>query len=183
METNNSPLSVEGAGKTTNFSWNATAFFADLTKRNIFAQQKHFAFCKVSGLEGFEEALAKMQSSTAFVCVSDISDGYTDINNTPHTRRVKTVFLAMRHAIDDMNARERCMETMRELFRQFMSVLILEQTKLQQHCIYIDPRISFQEIDRYFLSGCACAYFQLAIDTYTDLQFNEAEWADAQSAV
>lgn len=182
METNNSPLSVEGAGKTTNFSWNATAFFADLTKRNIFAQQKHFAFCKVSGLEGFEEALAKMQSSTAFVCVSDISDGYTDINNTPHTRRVKTVFLAMRHAIDDMNARERCMETMRELFRQFMSVLILEQTKLQQHCIYIDPRISFQEIDRYFLSGCACAYFQLAIDTYTDLQFNEAEWENTQSA-
>jgi hypothetical protein len=182
METNNSPLSVEGAGKSTNFSWNATAFFADLTKRNIFAQQKHFAFCKVSGLEGFEEALAKMQSSTAFVCVSDISDGYTDINNTPHTRRVKTVFLAMRHTIDDMNARERCMETMRELFRQFMSVLILEQTKLQQHCIYIDPRISFQEIDRYFLSGCACAYFQLAIDTYTDLQFNEAEWTDTQSA-
>ena len=173
---------MEGAGKTTNFSWNATAFFADLTKRNIFAQQKHFAFCKVSGLEGFEEALAKMQSSTAFVCVSDISDGYTDINNTPHTRRVKTVFLAMRHAIDDMNARERCMETMRELFRQFMSVLILEQTKLQQHCIYIDPRISFQEIDRYFLSGCACAYFQLAIDTYTDLQFNEAEWENTQSA-
>lgn len=165
-----------------NFNWNATAFFSDLTMRNIFAQQKHFTFCKVSGLEGFEEALAKMQSSTAFVCVSDISDGYTDINNTPHTRRVKTVFLAMRHAIDDMNARERCMETMRELFRQFMSVLILEQTKLQQQCIYIDPRISFQEIDRYFLSGCACAYFQLAIDTYTDLQFNEAEWAETQSA-
>ena len=161
-----------------NFSWNATAFFADLTKRNIFAQQKHFAFCKVSGLEGFEEALAKMQSSTAFVCVSDISDGYTDINNTPHTRRVKTVFLAMRHAIDDMNARERCMETMRELFRQFMSVLIMEQTKLQQHCIYIDPRISFQEIDRYFLSGCACAYFQIAVDTYTDLQFNQDEWEE-----
>ena len=165
-----------------NFNWNATAFFSDLTRRNIFAQQKHFSFCKVSGLEGFEEALAKMQSSTAFVCVSDISDGYTDINNTPHTRRVKTVFLAMRHAIDDMNARERCMETMRELFRQFMSVLILEQTKLQQHCIYIDPRIVFQEIDRYFLSGCACAYFQLAIDTYTDLQFNVAEWAETQSA-
>lgn len=182
METNNSPLSVEGAGKSTNFSWNATVFFADLTKRNIFAQQKHFAFCKVSGLEGFEEALAKMQSSTAFVCVSDISDGYTDINNTPHTRRVKTVFLAMRHAIDDMNARERCMESMRELFRQFMSVLILEQTKLQQHCIYIDPRISFQEINRYFLSGCACAYFQIAVETYTDLQFNEAEWAESQSA-
>ena len=82
----------------------------------------------------------------------------------------------MRHAIDDMTARDRCMETMRELFRQFMSKLILEQTKLQENCIYLDPRISFQEIDRYFFSGCACAYFQIAVDTYTDLRFNPEEW-------
>ncbi len=159
-----------------NFSWNATAFFQDLTRRNKLAKNRHFTFCKVSSLEGFEETMAKLQGSTAFVCVSDVSEGFTDINNTPHTRRVKTVFLAMRHAIDDMNARQRCMETMRELFRQFMSVLILEQTKLNEHCIYIDPRISFHEINRYFLSGCACAYFQIAVDTYTDLQFNKEEW-------
>lgn len=161
-----------------NFSWNATAFFEQLTHRNKFAKDKHFTFCRVSGLEGFEEALANMQSSTAFVCASDISQGYTDINNTPHTRRVKTVFLAMRHAIDNMLARQTCMDTMRELFRQFMSVLILEQTKLQEHSIYLDPRISFQEIDRYFFSGCACAYFQIAVDTYTDLQYNSEEWTE-----
>jgi hypothetical protein len=82
----------------------------------------------------------------------------------------------MRHAIDDMKARERCMNTMRELFRQFMSVLIMEQTRLQEHSIYVDPRISFQEIDRYFLSGCACAYFQIGVETYTDLQYNTDEW-------
>jgi len=161
-----------------NFSWNATAFFENLTQRNKFAQEKHFKFCRVSGLDGFEEALAKMLSTTAFICVSDISQGFTDINNTPHTRRVKTVFLAMRHAIDNMEARLRCMDMMRELFRQFMSVLILEQTKLQEHCIYLDPRISFQEIDRYFFSGCACAYFQIAVDTYTDLQYNSEEWTE-----
>ena len=162
----------------TNFSWNATAFFQDLTQRNKLAQEKRFTFCRVSGLEGFEEALAKMLTKTAFVCVSDISQGFTDINNTPHTRRVKTVFLAMRHAIDDLKARQRCKDNMRELFRQFMSVLILEQTKLQEHSIYLDPRISFQEIDRYFLSGCACAYFQIAVDTYTDLQYNSDEWSE-----
>ena len=160
------------------FNWNATAFFEDLTKRNKFARSKKFTFCRVSGLDGFEEALAKMLTKTAFVCVSDISQGFTDINNTPHTRRVKTVFLAMRHAVDNMEARQSCMDMMRELFRQFMSVLILEQTKLQEHSIYIDPRISFQEIDRYFFSGCACAYFQIAVDTYTDLQFNKAEWTE-----
>ena len=161
-----------------NFSWNATAFFESLTQRNKFAQEKHFKFGRVSGLDGFEEALAKMLSTTAFICVSDISQGFTDINNTPHTRRVKTVFLAMRHAIDNMEARQRCMDVMRELFRQYMSVLILEQTKLQEHSIYLDPRISFQEIDRYFFSGCACAYFQIAVDTYTDLQYNSEEWTE-----
>lgn len=160
------------------FNWDATSFFEGLTKRNKFAQSKKFTFCRVSGLDGFEEALAKMLTKSAFVCVSDISQGFTDINNTPHTRRVKTVFLAMRHSLDNMVARQTCMDTMRELFRQFMSVLILEQTRLQQHSIYVDPRISFQEIDRYFFSGCACAYFQIAVDTYTDLQFNEAEWTE-----
>ena len=160
------------------FNWDATSFFEGLTKRNKFAQSKKFTFCRVSGLDGFEEALAKMLTKTAFVCVSDISQGFTDINNTPHTRRVKTVFFAMRHSLDNMVARQSCMDTMRELFRQFMSVLILEQTKLQEHSIYIDPRISFQEIDRYFFSGCACAYFQIAVDTYTDLQFNSEEWTE-----
>lgn len=167
-----------GTQEVSTFSWNASKFFADLTARNKFARSKHFTFCRVSGLDGFEEALAKMMTKTAFVCVSDISQGFTDINNTPHTRRVKTVFLAMRHAIDNMEARQSCMDIMRELFRQFMSVLIMEQTRLQEHSIYIDPRISFQEIDRYFFSGCACAYFQIAVETFTDLQFNNDEWTE-----
>ena len=81
--------------------------------------------------------------------------------------------LAKRHKIDDM--------TLRELFRQYMSLLILEKTKLEQHCIYLDPRISFNEIDRYFFSGCVCAYFQIAVDVYTDLRYNEDEWTDAHS--
>ena len=120
--------------------------------------------------------MAHMQRTTAFVCVSDIANGFTELNNTPHTRRVKTVFLAKRHKIDDMAARTRCMETLRELFRQYMSLLILEKTKLEQHCIYLDPRISFNEIDRYFFSGCACAYFQIAVDVFTDLRYNADEW-------
>lgn len=160
--------------QTTN--WNATQFFEQLTASNRLATSENFVFCRVSGLEGFEEALEQMQSAAAFVCVSDIADGYTELNNTPRTRRVKTVFLAMRHAINDMEARNECMETMRELFRQFMSVLTLERVKLEQDCIYIDPRISFNEIDRYFFSGCACAYFQIAIDKYTDLRYNANEW-------
>ena len=161
-------------------NWNATAFFEKLTETNRLAQQEHFRFCSVSGLQGFEEALAAMGSTTAFVCVGDNSDGYTDINNSPHTRRIKTVFMAMRHALDSQDARLECIYTMRELFRQFMSVLILEKTKLQEDNIYLDPRVRFTEIPQYFASGCACAYFQIAVDIYTDLRLNPSEWSSAK---
>ena len=159
-----------------NINWDATAFFQRLTSSNKYAKSKSFTFAKVSGLDGFEEALNQLQSATAIVAVSDISQGYIEVNNSPHTRRVKTVFLAMRHALGDMTARQECMNTMRELFRQFMTKLILEKTKQEQHNIYLDPRISFQEIDQYFFSGCACAYFQIAVDTYTDLRYDPTEW-------
>lgn len=156
--------------------WSATDFFQNLIAKNKLANTNQFVFCKVSGLEGFEEALHAMQSASAFCCVSDIADGYTELNNTPRTRRIKTVFLAMRHTIDDMDARNECMETMRELFRQFASQLILEKTRLEENCIYIDPRITFNEIDRYFFNGAAGAYFQIAVDVFTDLRYNADEW-------
>lgn len=164
-------------------NWNATAFFENLTRSNRLATDKNFVFCQVSGLDGFEEALGEMQTANNFVCVSDIADGYTELNNTPRTRRVKTVFFAMRHAIDDMAARADCFDVMQELFRQFMSVLILQRIKLEEQCIYIDPRITFNEIDRYFFSGCACAYFQVAVDKYTDLRYNADEWQDHYAEV
>lgn len=80
-----------------------------------------------------------------------------------------------------MDARNECMETMRELFRQLMSRLTLERVRIEQNCIYIDPRISFNEIDRFFFSGCACAYFQIAVDVYTDLRVDYSEWIDLRS--
>ena len=159
-----------------NGRWDAAKFFEELTATNKLAQQEQFVFCRVSGLDGFEEAVNQAQTQRAFVCVSDIADGYTELNNTPRTRRVKTVFLAMRHAAEDMAARSECMETMRELFRQFMSRLLPEKVRLEQNCIYLDPRISFNEIDRYFFNGAAGAYFQIAVDVFTDLRFNPQEW-------
>ena len=161
---------------TTVSNWDATTFFERLTDTNILARNKKFRFCKVSGLQGFEDALASMQTTTAFVCVSDTAEGYTELNTTPRTRRVKTVFFAMRHQLGNMAARLDCFDTMRELFRQYMSVLILEQTKLQERSLYLDPRIRFSEIPEYFASGCACASFQIAVDIYTDLRYNQSEW-------
>ena len=102
---------------TTVSNWDATSFFERLTAINILARNKKFRFCKVSGLQGFEDALAAMQTTTAFVCISDTAEGYTELNNSPRTRRVKTVFFAMRHQLGNMAARLDCFDTMPNTLR------------------------------------------------------------------
>jgi hypothetical protein len=156
--------------------WDAATFFEKLTAWNKLANEQNFVFCHVSSLDGFEEALNQMQNASALVCICDESNGYTELNNSPHTRRIKTIFLAQRHQIDNMIARGEAMETLRELFRQFMTALIPERTRKQENNIYIDSQISFTEIDRYFFNGAACAFFQIAVDIFTDLRFNAEEW-------
>ena len=158
------------------YNWDAAAFFERLPKSNRLASENESRFDRVSSLEGYHTLISTSTSMKACVAVSDTSEGGTEMNNTPHTRRVKTVFLFMRHKADDMSARQKCLETMNELFRQFLSVLIQEKTRLSEDCIYIDPYIKFHEIDKYFYTGGACAFFQIAVDTFTDLSFNPDEW-------
>lgn len=179
MPDNNIPPKMPPVGPILkNYNWDATTFFEKLTAKNRLAQEIGFVSHRVSGLEGFEECLHDMQECTAFIAISDIAQGYTELNNTPHTRRVKTVFFAMRHAIDDMTARQECMDIMREIFRQFMSVLIQEKVRVMKEHIYLDPRITFVEMPQFFFSGCACAHFQVATDVYTDLRYNFDEWTE-----
>ena len=159
-----------------NYNWDATAFFRDLAERNKLAQEKGYRFARVSGLAGLEEFIEQAQTATAAICVSDVSPGFTEMNNTPHTRRVKTVFLMKRHALNNMDARQACMDEMREIFRQFMSVLFKERTRIEQGILYLDPRVQFTEIEQYFAMGAACAYFQIAFDVYTNLVYRPEEW-------
>ena len=158
------------------FNWDAAAFFEKLTAANKLAKSNDFQFERVSSLEGFHALITGALSTTAYVAVSDTSSGATELNNSPHTRRIKTVFLFMRHKADDPKARQDCLDLMNELFRQFMSVLIQEKTRLRENSIYLDDRISFTEIDKYFFTGGACAFFQIAVDTFTNLVYNPDEW-------
>lgn len=159
-----------------NFNWDATSYFEDLTSSNRLCKSLDAKFCRVSGLEGFQEALTRFQRAKMIVAASDIAPGVLDLTNSPHIRRAKLVFMAMRHSIDSMQAREECMDLMREVFRQFMSCLIMERVQIEQNGIYIDDNVAFTEIDRYFASGMACAYFQLGITSYTNLVYNPEEW-------
>lgn len=164
------------------FNWDASTFFRRLAKANKLARLLGMRFHLVSSLDGFHSALSDITSAKGFICVSDTSQGSLSLDNSPRTRRVKTVFLALRHAVDNDDARRQAFDRMREVFRQFMSVLNLEKTKLAENCVYVDPDISFTEISRYFFSGCACAFFQIAVDNYTSLEFDADEWDDLDLA-
>jgi hypothetical protein len=158
------------------FDWNSVDFFRRCTEQNKLAQKNSFRFARVSSLEGFQDLLGQLTSAKAVVAASDVSQGYVSTTNSPATRRVKVVFIAMRHRIDDMTARDRCLNIMRELFRQFMTKLVLEKTQLADESIYLDDNISFNEIDKYFFSGMACAWFSVGVTTYTDLRYNSDDW-------
>lgn len=156
--------------------WSATDFFKRLTSTNKLAVQNGFVFVQVSGLEGLEEAIERIQSTHNFVFVTENVVGVTELDNSPHTRRVRTVFIAMRHKEGDMNARRKCMNTIAELHRQFCSMLLLERTRIQENMQFLDPRITLQEANANLIPGTAICMFEISVDTYIDLSYNEDEW-------
>ena len=80
-----------------NINWDATAFFVSLTEKNKFAKAHDFVFARGSGLNGFEEVLQQLQSATAIVVVSDISQGYIGSNNIVVFLTIQYYCLSLRH--------------------------------------------------------------------------------------
>lgn len=160
--------------------FDAVSFFNRLTDVNRLARQYGFRFKVVSGIDDFGDALATLQEQYPLVCVSDTSDGQFDLDNSPGTSVIKTVFMFMPHGIieEGWQARRRCFAVMHELFRQFLSVIIREQSRLCLDGIYIDRSIHFTEMDRYFFSGGACAYFNIMVSKPTDLILRQEEWTE-----
>lgn len=158
--------------------FDSISFFRRLTECNRLANEYDFRFAVVSGLEGFEDALHQFQDLNALVAVDDTSQGDIDITNTPHKKSFRTVYLFMRHSIEEnwQENRQRCFEVMRELFRQFATVLIRERTRLRLDNVIIGDRITFNEIDRYFFLNGACAFFQIEVDKFVSLVLDESEW-------
>ena len=156
--------------------WSASDFFEKLVAENKLAVEHEFRFRKITGLDGLEEALASMQSTKNFVFVQENAAGYTALDNSPHTRKVRTVFIAMRYKKDDMAAYRRCMDTIAELQRQFCSRLILERTRVQENMQFIDPRINLQEVSQYLIPGTAICMFEISVDSYIDLSYDPSEW-------
>lgn len=156
--------------------WDAYAFFERLVRNNKLARELGMQTFRVASLRGFEEALNSIQECTAFCCVSDSSEGELTLAASPATHRFKEVYFAIRHENGDIEARMNVMRKIRELFRQFMTVLIRERTRLECNAVYMDQKIPFHEISQYFASGCACAFFQIYLSFPEDLRYKESDW-------
>lgn len=161
---------------TFNGQWDALAFFQTTAARNRLAISENFVTVPVSGLDGLSELIATSQSSPNIIAVDDSAEGFTTLDNTPSRRIARSVFLSMRHAAGDMDARSQCLAIEHELFRQLMTVLIRQRTALDLNLVHIDPRVTFNEIDRYFAPGAACAWFTIAFQAPLDLTYRPEEW-------
>ena len=141
-----------------NGRWDASAFFENLCATNRLARHEGFTFCRVSGLDGFEEAVNTMQTASAFVCVSDIADGYTELNNTPRTRRVKTVFIFTRNARGDVTE---CTRLMKELG--------LDAVRLR---VWVDPKDGFSSKEDVLVMAKRAKALDMAIM----MDFHYSDW-------
>lgn len=158
--------------------WDADAFFERLADKNKLCRSLGFKFARVSGLKGFEDAVATMQDAANFVCVDVTSDSVMRFDNTPARRMTKTIFLYMAHEPWDMKARAQCLRIMDRIFRQFMSVLIRFRTRLSQQLVCLDSRIPYYEMDQYIFSGGAAVWFQVSADLCSNLVFDIDDWID-----
>lgn len=156
--------------------WDAVTFFSELTTRNKLAVEKGFKFRRVSGLAGLEEAIQSVQATKAFVMVDDTDLGVLNLENTPHYNITKTIFLAMRHKADDSVARRSCIETMQQLFSQFVSAILPERVRLMNNGMTLSPNIRLQTVTKVLAPGVAMMYFTVSVTTYADLSYNETEW-------
>lgn len=161
-----------------NYIWNAQSFFQKLTVSSKLAADMKAKFCSVSGPQGFEDMLATMKTTPAFVAVCSEEEGSLDLENTSRSKVVYIVFIALRYKIDSMEQRKKAMAKIRRLFSQFLSVMIQEKTRLEQECIYIDQSVPFKEIDKYFFPCAACAFFQISVTRYSDISYNPDEWIE-----
>ncbi len=156
--------------------WSIEDYLRRAIARNRLMKEAEFVFRSVSGPDGFLDAADTFQSEPALFCVCDESDGAVTMNNSPVTRRVKTVWMCMRHAAGNPDLRRQCLKTMREGFRQLVSLMLHDRVALQSRGVYINPEITFHEVDSYFWSGGACAWWQVAVDVTTSLIFNPNHW-------
>lgn len=158
--------------------FNIKDYIHALASQNKLCRTLNFMPSTCSGINYIEGMLQKFRSISNFISVSDITDGSTVSRSGGwFSRRVFTVFILMRYKAGDRNDQEEKLDTCREIYRQFLSRMIVDSNALDNSMVYLNVAdIRKRELGGYFLSGCTGLYFMLSLDEPTNLQYNEEEW-------
>lgn len=159
-----------------NGQWNALQYFTALAQANRLASSTGFKVTEVSGPAGLVSILADVMQSPDIIAVDDTTEGFSSIEASPYQEKTKTVFFCSKHEALDLSARASCLDLHREIFRQFLSMIIRQRTRLLQSYITLNPRIALQEIDRHFAPGYACSTFTMHVRLPMDLRLRHEEW-------
>ena len=99
----------------------------------------------------------------SFVCSKDIIQKVHDISEKEGFTIRDIMELFLQRGISEYEKKNGVAKPKRKKSVETLlwgTVSYVLKTRVEEEHIYLDPRISFQEIDRYFLSGCACAFFK-----------------------
>lgn len=158
--------------------FDAHAYFCNLCAKNNLTVQHQFHPCTVSGIESLQEPLQQFRQQTAFLAVDDTNDAaIVQQAGGFFKKRTFTVFLLMRYRMDDMADRRAKLDICREVYRQFISRMIIDKEDLSNELVYLNTaRIMSRELGTYFMSGCTGLYFMTDVLEPVDLVYNEEEW-------
>ena len=158
------------------------SYFKNMAQRNRLVIDNGFHVGECSGLEAMEPMMDEFQTKDKFVLVDDTVDGSLIVNGSAwFNRRVYTVAVVARPKWDDAADAKRILNMCRQIFRQFLSRLIVdkEDLKYSETLVYMRTEyIRYREMNGYNLGGTAGLVFTIPVDEPANLELNDAEWKE-----
>lgn len=154
-------------------------YISGLAKTNLLASANGFHFCTCSGIESLQGPLDEFCDRSAFICVDDTNDGamFSGRGGGFYKKRTCTVFILHRYEFRDMADRSKALNLCREVFRQLMSRMIVDESDLSNELIYLDTsNVLCRELGQYFLNGCTGLYFMIDVSEPVDLKYDSSQW-------
>ena len=155
-------------------------YFKRLALQNKLVIDNSYHVAECSGLEAIEPILDNFQTKTNFLLVDDTVDAELVSNNSGFfNRRVFTVAIIAKHRWNDTADRNEKMNVCREVFRQFLSKLIIDKENYQygDSLVYMRTEIiKYREMNVYNLGNATGVVFMLPVDEPTDLRYDANDW-------
>lgn len=160
-------------------SFDAYAYFEQLTKENKLVVNHKFKFTRVTNEDELEEVMTNMRSNSAFFALDDSSNGivYQPGNGGFFRKRVLSVFLLKRGRLNNMDDYVANMNICRDIFNQVCSRMIKDGPLLFEKNIQLNlDQLVFKQIENTLINGASGFYFMFNVVEPINLCYNDNEW-------